>query len=418
VIAIAGVTFLIWYFIIPLPPDANVTQFTRALINMVAVLVIACPCAMGLATPTAVMVGTGRGAEIGVLIKSGEALERAGKISAVVFDKTGTITRGQPAVTDIVSVGDPVKLGEKLLRETVSWNRSQIVAPLIELDQENELLRLAASVERGSEHPLGEALLAEAGNRDLDLSEPGGFQAIAGQGVQAVVDGQTIMVGSPRMMREKGINLIEVEPILDHLQKQAKTAIILVVDNQPRAVFGIADTLKPGSASAMAELVRMGLSLVMITGDNKNTAQAIASQVGIQQVLAEVLPGQKAVSIKELQNSGEFVAMVGDGINDAPALAQADVGIAIGTGTDIAMATAPIVLISGDVNGVPKAISLSRRTLRTIRQNLFWAFFYNVLLIPAAALGLLNPMIAAGAMALSSVFVVSNSLRLKNVKLS
>ena len=390
VIGIAALTFIAWYFLVPLADAASVSLFTRALINTVAVLVIACPCAMGLATPTAVMVGTGKGAELGILIKKSESLERAGQITMVVLDKTGTITRGQPAVTEI-----------RLNNANMS---------------ENDLIRIAASAEKGSEHPLGEAITAEANTRQLELSEPLGFSAIAGFGIQAEVDGQKVLVGNRRLMFDQEVDTTHFDQAVLELELKANTALLVAINDRIAGVIGVADTVKEGSLDAIEALHQMGLSVAMVTGDNKRTAEAIGEQVGLDTVLAEVLPGEKAAQIKQLQDEGQVVAMVGDGINDAPALAQADIGIAIGTGTDVAMASAPVVLISGDLRGVPKAIALSRRTLKTIKQNLFWAFIYNIILIPAAAFGFLNPMLAAGAMSFSSVFVVTNSLRLRRFK--
>ncbi len=396
VIGIALLTFAAWYLLVPAAAGGH--EFTAALINMVAVLVIACPCAMGLATPTAVMVGTGKAAELGVLFRNSEALERAGRVSVVVLDKTGTITKGQPAVTNIIKIED-----------------SSL--------PEDELLRLAASVERGSEHPLGEAIWAEATNRGLTLTEPTGFKAQAGQGVQAEVNGQLVTVGNLRLMKERGYSLNGLERRIEDLQASARTAMLVAVDRRVAGVIAVADTLKEGSVAAVDALRRMGLKVVMITGDNERTASAIARQVHVDETRAEVMPEGKSTEVKNFQEAAagrhgrQVVAMVGDGINDAPALAQADVGIAIGTGTDVAMAAAPVTLMSGDLNGVVRAILLSRKTLRTIKQNLFWAFFYNVILIPAAALGLLNPMLAAGAMAFSSVFVVTNSLRLRSARI-
>jgi P-type Cu+ transporter len=391
VMVLATLTFSVWLLFGPEP------AFTLALLNFVAVLIIACPCAMGLATPTSIMVGTGRGAERGILVKGGEALEEAHRLTTVVLDKTGTLTKGEPRLTDVV------------VRDGFS---------------RDELVMLAASAERGSEHPLGEAIVA--GARHLVLAEPEGFDAPTGRGVRATVEGRSVAVGSRKLMDDYGFPEDGLSPELERLSGEGKTPVLVAVDGEPVGILAVADTVRKESREAVETLKKMGLGVAMITGDNERTASAVAREIGIERVMSGVLPDQKSGEIKKLQAEGEVVAMVGDGINDAPALAQADVGIAIGTGTDVAMEAADLTLISGDVRGVGRAIRLSRATIRNIRQNLFWAFAYNVVLIPVAAgalyplfgtAGFLNPIFAAAAMALSSVTVVSNALRLRRARL-
>ena len=405
VIGVAAVTFLIWLLLGPEP------AFTFALLNTVAVLIIACPCAMGLATPTSIMVGTGKGAEVGILIRGGEALEGAHKLDTVVLDKTGTLTRGTPELSDVV-ISDGIR--------------------------EEELLRLVASAERGSEHPLGEAIVRGARHRGLPLAEVATFEAVSGGGIRARVEGREVLVGSRRFLSESGVHEDGLASRGEELAREGKTPIFVAVDGEPVGLVGVADVVRDEAREVVGRLHGMGLEVAMLTGDNRRTAEAIARELGVDRVVAEVRPEDKVAEVKRLQAEGKRVGMVGDGINDAPALAQADVGIAIGTGTDVAMEASDLTLISGDVRGVARAIKLSKATVRNIEQNLFWAFAYNVALIPLAAgvlyplftdgsvpailrpvlgeYGFLDPVLAAVAMALSSVTVVSNALRLRRAK--
>lgn len=391
VVGIAVITFLVWYF------WAAPGQFADALEKAIAVLVIACPCALGLATPTSIMAGSGRAAELGILFKGGEHLEGAQGIKIVVLDKTGTVTNGKPVLTDIVTTTGIAAYGKE--------------------SAENRLLALTAAAEKLSEHPLAEAIVAGAADRGLILPTAEQFDNLPGRGIMAVISDQQVRVGTRRMMEDHQLDITEWTPVMKRLEEAGKTAMLVAVDDEIAGIVAVADTIKPTSKAAVAALHEMGIEVVMITGDNKITAEAIAKQAGIRKVLAEVLPEGKAEEVRKLQRNGTKVAMVGDGINDAPALATADTGMAIGTGTDVAMEAADITLMRGDLKSIPDAIMMSRKTMSNIKQNLFWALAYNTIGIPIAALGFLAPWLAGAAMAFSSVSVVLNALRLQRVKL-
>ncbi|WP_165981104.1 heavy metal translocating P-type ATPase [Macrococcus lamae] len=382
VIAIALLAGLMWYFIV------QPGNFAQALEITISVLVIACPCALGLATPTSIMAGSGRAAEAGVLFKGGEYLEQTGNVTTVVIDKTGTVTHGQPVLTDIISERLP----------------------------EEELLKLAASAERQSEHPLAEAIVNAAADRGLTLTQPEQFEALPGYGIKAIINNQQVLIGTKRLLESVEIHDTALSQ-MNMLESDGKTAMLIAVNQQFAGIIAVADTVKDTSKEAVQRLKSLGIEVIMLTGDNERTAQAIGRQISIDRVIAEVLPGDKAEVIKKLQAEGQTVAMVGDGINDAPALATAHIGMAIGTGTDVAMETADITLIRGDLNSIADALIMSRKTMRNIKQNLFWAFGYNVIGIPIAALGLLAPWVAGAAMAFSSVSVVLNALRLQRMKI-
>jgi Cu+-exporting ATPase len=395
VMVLALVTFGVWYFALTQSGASSSVAAVRGLVSALAVLIIACPCAMGLAVPTAVMVGTGKGAEMGVLIKGGEALQRAGDVTTVVLDKTGTVTEGKPGVTDVVRVDASLS--------------------------NDELLRLVASLERSSEHPLGDAIVRYAEARSLTLSRAESFAAVPGRGATGVVDGRAMAVGNAALLADWAIDVAPLAAEASRVTAEAKTPVFIAIDGVLSGFVAIADPIRATSHAAVARLVALGLDVVMLTGDHRRTAEVIARQAGIPRVVAEVLPDGKVAEVRRLQEEGRVVAMVGDGINDAPALAQADVGVAIGTGTDVAVEAADIALVRGDLHGLADAIELSRRTMRIMRQNLFWAFIYNVISIPVAAGVLypsfalqLSPILASAAMAFSSVSVVANSLRLRS----
>ncbi|KHF35807.1 Copper-exporting P-type ATPase A [Paenibacillus sp. P1XP2] len=382
VVGIAIAAFLVWYFFV------TPGNFAEALEKAIAILVIACPCALGLATPTSIMAGSGRAAELGILFKGGEHLEQTHKIDAIILDKTGTVTKGKPELTDVAAEGD-----------------------------EQEFLRLVGAAEKNSEHPLAEAIVAGIQERGIQLPDTQSFAAIPGYGIEAEVEGKKLLVGTRRLMEKHGVEASHAYALMSRLEESGKTAMLAAIDNRYAGLVAVADTIKETSKEAVQRLKDMGIEVIMITGDNERTAKAIAAEVGIDHVRAEVLPEGKAEEVKKLQAQGKKVAMVGDGINDAPALATADIGMAIGTGTDVAMEAADVTLMRGDLSSIPDAIYMSRKTMGNIKQNLFWALGYNTLGIPVAALGLLAPWIAGAAMALSSVSVVLNALRLQRVKI-
>src|SRR5699024_4378920 len=379
VIGIALVTFLVWYFFV----DSG--NMEPSLVAAISVLVIACPCALGLATPTSIMVGTGKGAENGILYKGGEHLEKTHQVDVIVLDKTGTITNGQPEVTDF--------------------------------NGDDEALRLLASAEKGSEHPLASAITSYAAEKNIELLNADDFSAIPGHGIEALIDNKRILVGTRRLMSNENIDVSSVEEEMQQYEYEGKTAMIIAAEGKLLGTVAVLDTVKDTAKNAVAELHNQGLQVIMLTGDNQRTASAIARTVGIDEVIAEVLPEQKADKIRDIQKSGKIVAMVGDGVNDAPALALADVGIAMGTGTEVAIEAADLTILGEDLMLIPRAINLSHKTIKNIKQNLFWAFAYNTLGIPIAALGFLAPWVAGAAMAFSSVSVVANALRLKRVKI-
>lgn len=384
VVGIAILTFLVWYFIV------DPGNFAGALVNLIAVLVIACPCALGLATPTSIMAGSGRSAELGILFKGGEHLEQTHRITTVVLDKTGTVTNGKPVLTDVL---------------------------LVNQGEEEEILRLVGTAEKQSEHPLAQAMVDGIKEKGIEIGESTTFEAIPGYGIEAVINERKVVVGTRMLMKKHDIDLTDAEGTIQALESDGKTAMMIAVDGDYKGIIAVADTIKGTSAAAIKRLKDMGLEVVMMTGDNQRTAQAIADLAGVDRVIAEVLPEQKAEEIKKLQAEGKKVAMVGDGINDAPALVTADIGMAIGTGTDVAMEAADITLMRGDLNSIADAIMMSKKTIKNIKQNLFWAFAYNTIGIPIAALGFLAPWVAGAAMAFSSVSVVLNALRLQKIKL-